>query len=161
MVKTRSFKPTDLDRCVKLFVKVFSQEPWQDQWPSLERAKEYLSDIVGTPGFEGFIAYEGSKILGLCLGHKVRWWAGDEFYIDEFCIDSSVQRSGIGTQLLEHARECLQKAKIQFVVLLTERNTLAESFYVKQGFDTSDKAIFMYCRLDGTKPRGSRPSMSK
>ena len=161
MVKTRPFKPTDLDRCVHLFVKVFSQEPWQDQWPSLERAEEYLSDIVGTSGFKGFIAYEGRKILGLCLGHTVRWWAGDEFYIDEFCIDSSVQSSGIGTQLLDYARERLLKDKIQFIVLLTERNTFAERFYAKQGFDTSDKAIFMYCRLDGTKPCGSRPSVSR
>jgi ribosomal protein S18 acetylase RimI-like enzyme len=161
VVKTRPFKLTDLDRCVKLFVQVFSEEPWQDQWPSLDRAREYLSDIVATPGFEGFIAYEGRKLLGLCLGHKVRWWAGDEFYIDEFCVDSNVQRSGVGTQLLDYARERLRKKRIQFVVLLTERDTLAERFYVKQGFDTSDKAIFMYHRLDGARARGSRASTTK
>jgi len=46
-LKIRAYKPSDLARCVKLFVKVFSQPPWEDQWPSEERAGEYLSDIVG------------------------------------------------------------------------------------------------------------------
>ena len=112
VAKMRGFRPTDLDRCVKMFVAVFSREPWKDEWPSLERAKDYLSDIVGTPGFRGFIAYEGRKILGMCLGHKVRWWAGDEFYIDELCVDVDIQRTGIGTQLLNYARQCLLKEGI-------------------------------------------------
>jgi aminoglycoside 6'-N-acetyltransferase I len=149
LAKMRAFKSTDLDRCVRLFVKVFSQEPWEDQWPSLARAKAYLSDIVNTPGFRGFVLYEGRTILGLCFGHEVRWWAGDEFYIDEFCIDSDVQRRGLGTELMNHVKQDLLGDGIQFAVLLTERETLAERFYAKQGFTPSAKTTFMYQRLSG------------
>ena len=148
MVKMRTFRATDLDRCVRLFIVVFGQEPWKDRWPSFDRAKAYLSDIVSTPGFRGFIAYEGRKIQGLCFGHVVQWWFGDEFFIDELCVDSDVQRTGIGTKLMGYVEQRLLKEGIQFAVLLTERNTLAESFYAKQGFAPSAKTMFMYKRLN-------------
>jgi len=148
VTKIRAYKPTDLGRCVKLFVKVFSQPPWEDQWPSEERAGEYLSDIVGTPGFEGYVAYEGRRILGLCFGHRVRWWAGDEFYLDELCVDSDVQRQGIGTELMNHLWRRLARQGIQVVVLLTQRNTLAEAFYARQGFLISPRTVFMYRQVE-------------
>jgi ribosomal protein S18 acetylase RimI-like enzyme len=149
VAKVRAFRDGDLDRCVELFVKVFSQEPWEDQWPSAERAQAYLSDIMGTPGFRGYVACEGRQILGMCFGHKVRWWSGDEYYLDELCVDSAVQRNGIGTQLVEYAKERLLKEGVQFIVLLTEKDTVASQFYAKQGFEASDKAAFMYNRIDG------------
>jgi aminoglycoside 6'-N-acetyltransferase I len=148
VAKIREFKATDLDRCVGLFVRVFSQPPWEDLWPSAERALAYLSDIVGTPGFRGFIAYEGRKLLAMCLGHKVRWWAGDEFYLDELCVDLEVQRKGIGTKLVAHAQSALRREGVQVFVLLTERDTPAECFYARQGFASSAKVVFMYRPVD-------------
>jgi ribosomal protein S18 acetylase RimI-like enzyme len=150
VVQLRAFRKTDLGRCVQLFVDVFSREPWEDQWPSIQRAAAYLSDIVSMPGFKGFIAYEGRTSLGLCFGHVVQWWSGDQFYLDEFCVATGVQRHGIGTSLMEHTRAQLQENGIQFVVLLTEKKTLAERFYLKQGFEASTKTVFMYQRLDGS-----------
>ena len=144
MFKLRAFRPTDLDRCVAMFVRVYGQPPWEDEWPSEERAKDYLADIVGTPGFEGFVAYEGRRILGVCLGHKVRWWAGDQFYMDELFVDTEVQRSGIGTALVEYAKQRLAREGVHLVVLLTQRETLAESFYAKQGFVSNINVLFMY-----------------
>ena len=136
-----------MDRCVQVFMQVFNQEPWGDQWPTPQRAREYLLDLVNTPGFKGFVVHEDSSILGLCFGHKVRWWAGDEYLIDEFCIDSDAQHAGLGTRLMEHIGKVLLEEDIQFVVLLTDKQTPAESFYVKQGFETSAKTVFMYKRL--------------
>ena len=147
--RIREFKVTDMDRCVQVFVKVFSQEPWGDQWPTSQRAREYLLDLANAPGFRGFVGHEESTILGLCFGHKVRWWAGDEFFVDEFCIDSDAQGAGLGTRLMEHIRKALVQEGMQFMVLLTDKQTPAESFYVKQGFETSAKTVFMYRRLDG------------
>jgi ribosomal protein S18 acetylase RimI-like enzyme len=146
--KLRKYRPTDLDRCVQLFIRVFAQPPWEDEWPSEERAKAYLGDIVAAPGFRGFVAYEGRQILGMCFGHIVHWWAGDEYYLDEFCVDLDVQRSGIGTALVGYAEEQMVQEGVHLVVLLTERGTLAEDFYAKNGFATNIKLAFMYHRLD-------------
>jgi len=146
--QVREFKTTDMDRSVQVFMEVFSQEPWGDQWPTPQRAREYLLDLANAPGFRGFVVHEGSTILGMCFGHKVRWWAGDEYFVDEFCIDSDVQQRGLGTQLMAHAKKALMREGVQFMVLLTDRQTPAESFYVRQGFQTSAKTVFMYKRLE-------------
>jgi aminoglycoside 6'-N-acetyltransferase I len=144
----REFKMTDMDRCVQVFMEVFSREPWGDQWPTPQRARDYLLDLANAPGFRGFVAHEGSAILGMCFGHKVRWWAGDEYFVDEFCIDSDMQQRGLGTQLMTHSKKALMREGVQFMFLLTDRQTPAESFYVRQGFQTSAKTVFMYKRLE-------------
>lgn len=130
-----------------VFVQVFGQPPWEDEWPSNERAKGYLSDIVNTPGFKGFVAYEGRKIHGVCLGHKVRWWAGDEYYLDELFVDTDVQRTGIGGALIDYAKQQLERDGVGVVVLLTQRETPAERFYAKQGFVSNIRTLFMYQQI--------------
>ncbi|MCX7922083.1 MAG: GNAT family N-acetyltransferase [Clostridia bacterium] len=144
----RTYKHEDIEKCTELFIKVFNAYPWEDKWPSAERANSYLTDIVNTPGFRGFIAVEGLRIVGVCLGNIVKWWKGDEFFIKEMYVDSSVQRKGIGSRLLEYAQESLVKEDIRAIVLLTNQGFPSEEFYTKQEFEKSAEMIFMYKELE-------------
>jgi aminoglycoside 6'-N-acetyltransferase I len=149
MITIRDFRPDDFDGCTKLFIQVFRQAPWNDDW-SLERAKLYLRDIVMLPNFYGVVAQNESEIIGMCWGHIKRWWVRDEFYVDEMCVASERQRQGIGQQILIYAKQKLGEQDVSELTLLTARDSAAESFYQKQGFVVLKNLVFMKCS-DGKK----------
>ncbi|MDO9044816.1 MAG: hypothetical protein Q7U35_05850 [Methanobacteriaceae archaeon] len=94
-LEIRKFNSSDLDNCSKLFKKVFSSDPWYDVWNSLEQARNYLSELIKNPSFEGFVACEGSDIVAVCLGHNRSWWSGQEFFVNEFFVENEMQGNGI------------------------------------------------------------------
>ena len=144
MNELREFRPEDLAPCVKTFVEVFSLPPWSDRWPSSERARQYISDLLGIPGFRGFLAVQDAQIVAFCLGHRRRWWQGDEYYVNEMGVIPAMQRSGIGSKLIAYAEEHLRQDGIQYVALLTERDIPAERFWRKQGYGQDPQTIFMF-----------------
>lgn len=150
----RPYRPEDLDPCADLFLRVFGEEPWNDRWPSVERARSYLADFVATPGFMGFVALESTQFVALCVGHRRRWWQGDEYYVDELCVAPERQGQGIGTRFLSYIEERLLEQGIRHVVLLTRTDVPAAAFYEKQGFRTSSGTIFMYRNLGPTDQGG-------
>jgi len=49
---------------------------------------------------------------------------------------------------MNRLRRKLARQGIHVVVLLTQRNTLAEAFYAKQGFLISPRTAFMYRQIE-------------
>ncbi|HEX2952379.1 MAG TPA: GNAT family N-acetyltransferase [Bacillota bacterium] len=133
-MELRRFNDGDIDECTTLFLSVFSKEPWNDQWSSFDHAKTYLSEIVGSPGFLGFVAVEEDKIVGACLGRRKTWWSGPEYYIDEFFIDTGLQGKGFGTKLINHIKAAVLADGMRAIILLTDRGLPAARFYGKNGF---------------------------
>lgn len=147
MIEFKQFVSRNIDECTNLFLKVFSGEPWNDQWESFNQAREYLVEFLENPGFEGFIVSDNDRIVGACFGHKRSWWKGKEFYIDEIFIDNEMQGRGIGSGLLDFVKARLLKQEIQTLVLLTEKGLPAELFYKKNGFHSSETNIFMFYKI--------------
>ena len=113
-MEIRDFKSDDFEGCVNLFIKVFSQTPWNDHW-SLESASIYLRDIVMTPGFYGVVAQDEFGIIGMCWGHIKRWWMGDEFFVDEMCVVSERQRQSVGQRIMMYAKQKLEEMGVKRV----------------------------------------------
>jgi aminoglycoside 6'-N-acetyltransferase I len=130
----RSFSWEDLDGCAQLFKKVFSADPWFDDWISTDQARKYLEELIRNPVSEGFIVLENSNIAAVCLGHRRSWWVGKEFFVDEFFVENERQGNGVGTKLMHFVTESLLKEGYTRLVLLTNRGIPAESFYLKKGF---------------------------
>jgi aminoglycoside 6'-N-acetyltransferase I len=147
MAVVRPYERADLQACTDLFIRVFSQPPWNDRWPSTDVARAYLEDYVRAPGFDGFVAEERGQVLGFLLGHRRQWWSGPEFYIDEFGIDPDRQRQGIGTTLLDHLKHVLSTAGVHTITLLTARDSPAASFYAGLGFRAHERMVFMSHRI--------------
>lgn len=147
MAAYRKFDNTDLDPCVDLFLQVFSRPPWSDRWPSREKAKAYLSDLAGAPGFRGYLAVDRDGLCGMCFGHVRQWWQGDEYFIDEMCVRVSDQGLGTGTGMMGFITGELKKEGIVSVLALTEKCIPAEGFYRKNGFTASERMVLMYRRL--------------
>jgi aminoglycoside 6'-N-acetyltransferase I len=146
-LKIRKFNSSDLDNCAELFKKVFSSDPWYDDWRSLEQARDYLGELIKNPAFEGFVACEDSEIVGVCLGHSRSWWSGQEFFVDEFFVENDVQGNGIGTKLLGLVSDYLIGENYIRLILLTNKEIPAENFYLKNGFYNNQKRTVMVKEL--------------
>lgn len=139
----RPWKPTDLDECVTLFMETFGPPPWNDRWPSRERARGYLLDIAGMPGFRGLLLERGNSIAAVCMGWTVRWWSGDLYNIQEFWVDRALQRQGIGSELMNQVEGSLRDEGVQAIGLLTQARYPSAAFYEKQGFRRDPETVFM------------------
>jgi GNAT superfamily N-acetyltransferase len=143
MLEFRELSVDDIDIVTELFVKIFSQPPWLDEWDSLDHAKRYLRDYFDFPGFMGFSVLRNGQIVGLALGNLRHWWQGEEYFLYEFGIDPDIQGTGVGGSLLEYIEKVLRANHVCAMTLLTERATLAEKFYLKHDFKVSKNTVFM------------------
>jgi len=131
----------DLIKCTETFIKVFNDEPWNDEW-TFTNAQKYLLDFYNTPGFLGILAIENKEVIGFIFGVHRTWWSGNEFYIHEMCVESQRQNRGIGKSLLDYLIKSLGN-KISNITLLTDRGIPAEEFYKKNGFEEIERLIFL------------------
>jgi len=130
----RKFSLEDRDRCTEIFKKVFSADPWHDEWKSLQQVRNYLDELIENPVFEGYVACEGLHIVAICLGHRRSWWMGKEFFVDEFYVENERQGNGIGTKLMDFVTKSLVEEGYTHLTLLTNKEIPAEEFYLKNGF---------------------------
>lgn len=142
-IKMSEFNLKDFDACIELYKDVFSSDPWNDYWLSNEQVRYYLNELIENPVFEGFVAYENSKLIAACFGHKRSWWSGKEFFIDELFVSKDMQGKGIGTKLLEFIEFNTIIGDCGRLLLLTNKNFPAEKFYLKKGFNIDNRRIVM------------------
>lgn len=143
----RLMDKTDLGACSELMLKVFSGEPWYDQWDSVQHVQQYLTEFMDNPVFLGFVIEQDGKILGASFGHTKSWYSGKEYHIQEYYIDTGRQGSGLGSALMNGMKAYLSLIHIHCMVLLTEKDLPAEDFYRKHGFEVKKDIIFMANRF--------------
>jgi len=135
------FEENDLIKCTETFIKVFNDDPWNDEW-KFPKAQKYLLDFCRTPGFLGILAIENKEVIGFIFGVNRTWWSGNEFYIHEMCVESQRQNSGIGKSLLDYLIKSPGN-NISNITLLTDRGIPAEAFYKKNGFEEIERRVFL------------------
>lgn len=145
---TRTFLPTDLDACIRLFISTFAQPPWSETWEEIT-ARERLYQLTRTPGFHGAIMEDDKgEIAAFALGVSQPWPGGNHFYIQEVCVTPQHQRQGLGTTLMAHLSESVEQQGNTRIYLLTARGDMAEAFYTKLGFYTSPRMVMMARRFE-------------
>ena len=83
-----------------LFAEIFMSEPWNDDWSDEKQLHNYITDLIGNRNSLSFGLYDGDELIGLSLGSIIHWCTGTEYYSIEFCIKTSRQGKGIGTEFL-------------------------------------------------------------
>ena len=89
-----------------------------------------------------FGVYQDEVFIGMALGKIKSWYAGTEYWIDEFGILPEMQQSGIGSEFMREIEKALVKKGIDNIVLLTERGVPAYHFYQKNGFEEKEETAF-------------------
>lgn len=124
----------DNDIIRELFVSVFTQAPWYDDWSDEVQLRLYIHDLIGQSNSLAFGLFEGEKLIAISLGHTRHWYSGTEYFIDELCVDTAKQGSGVGTLFAARIENACRELKLVNIFLLTEDNVAAYEFYKKLGF---------------------------
>ncbi|HFI0424382.1 TPA: GNAT family N-acetyltransferase [Streptococcus suis] len=133
----------DIEMVKQLFLSVFSQEPWNDDWSDEEQLDRYLGDLLSHPRALCFGLLDQDMLIALSLGHIRYWYEGTEYRIEELCIARNYQGRGIGQDFLKRIEDQLAERRIVHILLQTERNLPAFSFYEKCGFRALEEDVTM------------------
>lgn len=135
---------SDFEDIKALFLGVFSQPPWNDDWSDEEQLDQYLMDLMGAraPLVLGLV--EDGALIGISIGNIRHWYEGTEYYIDELCIRTDMQGRGYGSDFLSLIEVHLKERGLHTIYLTTDRDVPAYEFYLSRGFKvaTSDVALY-------------------
>jgi aminoglycoside 6'-N-acetyltransferase I len=137
----------DISGCADLFVSVFNAEPWNEHWDK-DSACSRLHDFFQSPRFIGYLVKVGGAVKGFVLGNIELFNQEQHLNLKEICVASSTQRQGLGTMLMKILEERCKQGNINQIYLLTMRAGIAEQFYIKRGFVTSQRMILMSKQLN-------------
>lgn len=119
----------------ELFLRVFTAEPWKDDWSDQEQLDAYIHDLTGQGNSLTYGLYENGKLTGVSMGNIKHWFTGTEYYIDEFCIRPDRQGQGLGTLFLKEIEKAIREMGLTQIFLQTESTVPAYHFYQKNGFN--------------------------
>lgn len=142
-VVVKKMEESMIEETVDLFISTFTREPWNDVYESREQVKEYFKNYFDNNYFLGYVVSVNGKIQGLSIGMKKPWIKGLEYYIDEFCIDYTLQGKGIGSKFIKEIEENARKEGLNGIMLNTEKPFPAFKFYKKNGLKDSGSLVIM------------------
>lgn len=122
---------------------MFQSPPWSETWKE-SWALERLDIIFRSQGFCGFVALENDSAVGAIFSRLASFKGKKELEVVEMYVSINDQREGIGAALMQKTEQYAQSKNIQSIVLLTDKNTYAKSFYTKLGFSAHPNILFMY-----------------
>jgi len=130
------------DAACDLFMSHYNNEQYGCRF-ELEKAANYLNEIIANPRFIGFLLLnDEDDLIGMALCHERTWWQNDELHIDEFIIKADQQQKGYGSKLLKFMQKHAKERELAGVTLVTNTLPLAK-FYQKNKFNEHD-IYFMY-----------------
>jgi aminoglycoside 6'-N-acetyltransferase I len=150
-MRIRQVRCDDIRRCAEVFVAVFSREPWNEDWRVTD-ALTRLEELYCTPGFYGVIACadeemvppaDSEQVWGFAMGYTERWKRGRHFYLTEMCVMPHRQRRGVGMTIMGALCQDLAEMDVEAMYLLTLRDSPAEAFYERCGFNINPRMILM------------------
>jgi aminoglycoside 6'-N-acetyltransferase I len=146
MLSIRPFEANDLDECTTLYVAVFAEPPWNEEWTPAD-ARRHLEQTFKTPGFVGLVAQEGGRIVGVVTGVSRCGATGDYVLLDDMFVDHTLRGQGIGRQLMEELKQRLAQQGVIALALFTQATSHAADFYRRYGFEEDPNLRFMLLGL--------------
>lgn len=132
-----------MEECVDLFIDVFTKAPWYDTYSSREQVVDFFQNHMNNNYFAGYVLKEHGRIIALSLGMKKPWINGMEYYVDQFCVETTWQGKGVGSYFLELIEKEIRTEKMNAIILNTEKGFPSEMFYLKNGFKIIDGLIVL------------------
>lgn len=129
----RLFCSKDFPIVLKQYCSTFSDDVWKESW-GIEKAEQYLSELISNEKFYGFVYEQNHNIIGVCLGHTYTWFNGNIYNIDELFVIEQFRQQGIGTQLIDYLKIFCLDRNISIITLTTKKNSMSEKFYKKNKF---------------------------
>lgn len=143
-MKTSILKLSEYEEMKKLFLDVFSNEPWFDKWEDEKQVDLYLKELIDNKNSLSLAFIdENEKLVGCSLGYVFNWWEGREYFIREFFISREKQNQGVGSAFLSQINDMMKAEEIKHLCLATEKTVPAYHFYQKNGFSELKNSAFL------------------
>ena len=135
MYTLKRLGPEDREEIKKVFVSVFTKEPWCDDWSDREQLDLYIRDLTCQGYSLAYGLYDDTgELIGISLGYIKHWYSGTEYIINELCIKTDRQGAGAGTFFIREIEKAIRDIGLKQIFLLTDSNVPAYAFYRKNGF---------------------------
>ncbi len=82
-MEIRELKMQDSKDVEGMMLKIFSVEPWNDDWSDREQLRQYVQELMGNRNSLSFGLYEDGGLIGISLGRIKHWCEGTEYWITE------------------------------------------------------------------------------
>ena len=145
----KNYEEKYLDKMIQIFINSFNAAPWNDKWTPAVVEKRLLQ-IINTEGYQGLLAFEDDKMVGLILGVEEYTYQGREFVIKELCVDTATKGKGVGTSLLQELETRLQSQGYDKITLMTLKSSATLGFYKKQNYKETPTLVYMEKSLTAT-----------
>lgn len=143
-MKVSILEKCDVEEMKKLFLDVFSNEPWFDKWNNEKQLNAYMKDLTENNNSLSLALYdEEDGLIGCSLGYVFNWWEGREYFIREFFVSRKMQNQGVGSTFLTLINNILKAEEIEHITLATEKTVPAYNFYQKNGFSVLNDSVFL------------------
>lgn len=134
----------DIEISANLFYEVFTTQEWNFTWLTVEKAKNYFTDLFNTPNFIGFLLLEDEEIIGACFGIANTNFINNQYEIKEIFVRPNLQGKGMGSLFLEEVEKNLISMGYDLITLYTQKTIKAYDFYKnKEYVDLKDTAHLM------------------
>lgn len=141
--QVRLLRDKELEEAAIIYTSVFSGSPWNEPW-SRNTAYARLYDISKTPGYIGigYFHSENNKLIGFIVGNEEQWANYKTFYLNEICVLTSIQQTGVGTSLLTFLKELLVQRKVKEAYVSTERGQGKPARFLKRRVLSSINPVY-------------------
>ncbi|MEI7670149.1 MAG: GNAT family N-acetyltransferase [Pseudomonadota bacterium] len=138
---TRIFKK-DIAECAKLHSITFSLPPWSEE-ADYKYGLRHVKNMLETLNSFGFKYNDDEVIVGYIIGYIEEFADGRLLRIKELLVHPDFQRKTIGSHLMRHAEKYAREKDCVKIMLSTFRDSSANNFYVKSGYQEFDKIVAM------------------
>lgn len=97
-----------------------------------------------------YIEENGDEVLvGLALGRLMHFYEGNQFRVDEFCVDINYQKRGLGSLFMNLLFEKMNELNISYILLETKKSFDAYKLYLKNGFEDIVDGVGLIKKISG------------
>ena len=144
----RAATSEDMIACAGLFVKVFSEWPYEESW-TIAQAHHYLDRFWRFDPEHCLVALDKDEVIGAMFGYCYPWQNRINYYMQELFVEADRRRSGHGRKLVRHLLDGLGESDTSMSLIANEA-TPAAAFYQELGL-RQHRYYKFYC---GTMNRG-------
>ena len=146
-MQIKPFEQGDVKLCISVFINAYNSPPWNDNW-SVEKASEYINELILYPNFVGFVLEEENTVIGCALGHKKTWWNQIQLELEQFFIHPQFQNKGYGKAFLSYIQTYAAENGLEGITLITKENMPCYDFYEKNGIMKIQNVVYMGKRIE-------------
>ena len=130
-IMIRAITSEDLKDCARLYVKVFSEWPYEESW-NVTQAHHYLNRFWEFDPEHCLLALNKDDVIGAMFGYCYPWQDRINYYMQELFVDPDQRRSGYGQKLVRHLLDKLGESDVSMSLIANEA-TPAAAFYEELG----------------------------